>query len=825
MHSKSIRIGRSRFSPGERPDFRGEARTGKTCIPTASPENHIILQTLLHPGKVFMRHLTLPLVLLFCTAPVRANDTAGSAGMATVERRPFVKFVTLTGELEASDSLIVYAPRIPHHWNLKLSHLADQGSAVRKGELLVKFDGSSLETERLDLEKKREEARLKIARKEAEIGSQRQEQLLQQATAEKELKVARIYADIPPDLIPHEDSEKYRYDVSQAGIKLDKAEQQLASQKETGRAELEVLQLDYQRADLQLNQLLQAIDRLTVRAPTPGLAIRARHLREQRRIQAGDPVRGGRPVMMLPNLDRLEVAAVVYDSELGLLQEGLPAEVVLDAYPSRRFRGRVLQVSEAAKSRSWRSRLKVFEARVSLLETDLAIMKPGMTARVRIPVPVGERLTAPREALHLGPDGEVYARDETGRRLPVQVLDTTEQWVAVAGLDAGQKLLLNSDSDPNRQSEGNWIRMEREDFTLTVPGNGVLKAALATLIRSPALPNTWRYKITYLAPEGSPVEKGDVVVRLDPTEVEKKLREESANLEKAQEEYEKTKASLELSGRDLDLELEEARADAQKKEKQLVEAREFQSILDVRKAEYEAELARRKVETLELQRTFVKQDADLQLKILQDSRRLYEERASHHRRSIQAMEIASPRAGTVLYERNWRNEPVRVGSDVYMGNTILSLPDLSSLVVDARVAEIDAGKVRVGQEVRVDLDAIPDRTFKGRIASVATLFSPASFDRPMKVLDLTVELERVDQERMRPGMASRIRIVVNHFQDVLTLPLSVIQTENGESFVWVKQDGRPVRRSIRLGRDNGVVAVVQEGLSEGEEVANVPDAG
>ena len=265
----------------------------------------------------------MPLVLLFCTAPVRANDTAGSAGMATVERRPFVKFVTLTGELEASDSLIVYAPRIPHHWNLKLSHLADQGSAVRKGELLVKFDGSSLETERLDLEKKREEARLKIARKEAEIGSQRQEQLLQQATAEKELKVARIFADIPPDLIPHEDSEKYRYDVSQAGIKLDKAEQQLASQKETGQAELEVLQLDYQRADLQLNQLLQAIDRLTVRAPTPGLAIRARHLREQRRVQPGDPIRGGRPVMMLPNLDRLEVAAVVYDSELGLLQEGI----------------------------------------------------------------------------------------------------------------------------------------------------------------------------------------------------------------------------------------------------------------------------------------------------------------------------------------------------------------------------------------------------------------------------------------------------------------------------------------------------------------------
>jgi len=770
-----------------------------------------------------MRHARLWFVLLFFTVPVVANDTADSSRMAVVERRPFVKIVTLTGELKASDSLIVYTPSIPHQWNLNLSHMADQGSAVRKGDPLVRFDGSSLETERLDLEKKREEARLKIARKEAEIGSKRQEQLLQKATAEKELKVARIYAGIPPELVPREDSERYRYDVSQARIKLDKAEQQIASQKETGLAELEVLKLDYQKADLQLKQLIQAMDRLTVRAPTSGLAVRARHFREERRLEPGDPVYAGRPVMMLPNLDHLEVAAVVYDSDLGLLQDGLTAEVILDAYPSRRFRGRVLQVSEAAKPKSWRSRLKFFEARVSLLETDLDIMKPGMTARVRIPVPAGDQLTVPREAIRLGLEGEVFVRDGSGRKLPVQVLDATDRWVSVDGLNAGQTLLLKSDSEPGRQSDGDWIRLKREDFTLTVPGNGVLKAAVATLLRTPALPNTWRYKITHLAPEGSAVEKGEVVVRLDPTEVEKKLREDTANAEKAGEEYEKTKASLELASRDLDMELEEARVDARKKEKQLVQAREFESILEVRKADYEAELARRKVGTLELRQAFVKQDADLQLKILQDSRQLYEKRAAHHRKSIQAMEIASPRAGTVLYQRNWRNEPVRVGSDVTMGSTIVSLPDLSSLVVEARVAEIDAGKVRVGQEVRVDLDAIPERTFTGRIASVATLLSQASFDRPMKVLDLTVKLENVDPERMRPGMATRIKVVVNHFQDVLTLPLSVVQTENGQSFVWVKQDGRPVRRSVHLGRNNGVVAVVKEGLSEGEEVASAPN--
>ena len=151
----------------------------------------------------------------------------------------------------------------------------------------------------------------------------------------------------------------------------------------------------------------------------------------------------------------------------------------------------------------------------------------------------------------------------------------------------------------------------------------------------------------------------------------------------------------------------------------------------------------------------------------------------------------------------------------------MTLPDLKSLKVAGRVSEIDAGRIRLGQEVIVNFDGIPDQTFRGEISKMANLFLKASFDRPVKVLEVTVELGKVDLERMRPGMAARLQVVIDRFEGALAVPLSAIKTEGGKSYVWVKGKGGPVRREVELGQNNGVVALVKKGLVEGDEVSGV----
>ncbi len=69
-------------------------------------------------------------------------------------------------------------------------------------------------------------------------------------------------------------------------------------------------------------------------------------------------------------------------------------------------------------------------------------------------------------------------------------------------------------------------------------------------------------------------------------------------------------------------------------------------------------------------------------------------------------------------------------------------------------------------------------------------------------------------------MVARLQVMVDRFQDVLAVPLSVIQMENRRSFVWVKGEDGPEKREVQIAKDNGIVAVVEAGLSEGEQVAS-----
>ena len=238
-----------------------------------------------------MKHIPLPALILFFAAPVWANDVDGTPRTVTVEARTLRQGRHSHGRTRSQR--LPHRLLAPHPPPLEPEPDLPGGSGVgsperrsageiRRLQSGDRTDGSGEATGGSPPQDRR---------KEAEIGSKRQELLLQKATAEKELKTARIYAEIPPDLVPREDSERYRYDVSQARIKLEKAGQQLSSQKETGLAELEVLQLDYQRADLQLKQLIQAMDRLTVRAPRPdwpsGRAISGRNAGSRRGTRSG----------------------------------------------------------------------------------------------------------------------------------------------------------------------------------------------------------------------------------------------------------------------------------------------------------------------------------------------------------------------------------------------------------------------------------------------------------------------------------------------------------------------------------------------------------
>ncbi len=765
-----------------------------------------------------IRRIRCALLFVFLSGSLFSADN-GAPG-ARLTRGDFLKRLTFSGELQAVSSKAISTPALTSQWSFRIAHLIPEGSIVEPGEVLVRFDATELELKRLELEQKREEARIKIAQKTAEIETRRQDLLLALAQAERNFNIDKLYADVDTQLVPRAKAEEYQFKLAKSSLELEKARAKLTDLDATGESELEVVRLEFNRADLMLKRNVTEIERLTVRADTPGLVVYER-LWDGRKVQLGETLYKGWPIIRLPDMSRVRVRAIVHDSDFPLLEEGMPARITLDASPGEVFSGRLSRLTEVSKPVNRQSEMNVFLVDF-LLDQSAPIMKPGMTARVEVEVRRPDALLAPRAALTVDSKGRHFLTVEGKEPVQVKALDANENQVWVSGdVHEGDALVLPARRRNDSASDQEWISVKREDLLFSVSGNGVLGAAKGVDLGAPPVPNVWRFKILQMAPEGKQVESGEVVLRFDPSEVDKQLLQERAELEKSLQERDKTKASLSLQEEDMRLEVEEARADSEKAANKLSQSRQFESSLKIQEAEFDAVLAARRVELLEKKLEARREHSRLQLEILEDAVDLHKGRIDAAVSAMEKMTVHSPSPGMVTYETDWNNQKKQVGSEVYVMETIVSIPELSTLMVKGQVAEVDAGKVRLGQIVSVSLDAIPDRAFSGKISRVGNIFIQASPDTPsVKVLEIDVTLDSVDVKRMRPEMAARLQVEVDRFSGVVAVPLTAVQLdEDGLAYVMVRDQGRVGRRRVRLGKDNGIVAVVLEGLREGDQVA------
>jgi len=745
---------------------------------------------------------------------------------AVVQQGSLARQIRLTGEVDAAEAVQLQSPTT-RQWSLTLTYLVPDGTLVRAGETVAAFDTTQLGLERLDLEKQCEEARIRIAQTEAAWETRRQDLLLQQAQAEKELNVARLYAQLPADLIPQSDHQDYQLRLEQARIGREKVAERLTNLERTRDNELGVVQLEYEQAKLSLNRILREIESMTVRAPIPGLVMVETSWSQNRKYQVGDNIHRGQPLARIPNLETLRVKAHAHDPDVPFLHPGLAARVSLDAFPGTVYRGHLTEMGKMSVSQRYNDRLKVFPLFVEFDETLPDFVKPGMTAQVDLAADERTGLIIDRQAVHTDQRGRtvLHPLAEGAAPVPIDILDASDTAVLFAAdVQPGDEFRRVTDGRGNGQ-DGNgidWIDVKKQRLEFSVPGTGTLRAEKAVDIGPPSVSQMYQFKIMRMVGEGQDVKAGDFLLQFDPSELTKRLREEEADLEKVQRERQKTEAAKDLAVRDLELELEEALAQREKDEGKLAGIREFEASLKIREAEYEAEFARLRVAMLEKKLSFARESARLELKLLQDKEAFHRERVRNFTASIAAFEIRSPIDGVVIYRTDWNNRKKQVGSEVYMMETVLAIPDLQSLVVKGFVGEVDASKVRVGQPVAVTFDALPEKIYHGRVAEMADMFTPSAANPKLKVLEIKVTLDELDLERMRPGMSARLQFQAELFQDVITLPLAVIETRGDKSYVWVEEEGQPVAREVAVGKNNGLVAVIESGLKEGERVAGRP---
>jgi len=399
--------------------------------------------------------------------------------------------------------------------------------------------------------------------------------------------------------------------------------------------------------------------------------------------------------------------------------------------------------------------------------------------------------------------------------------------ISVLVVAGGAYWVFHSSRDVSANvSDKDLITAQRVDYPVIVSATGVLEATRSVSVGPPQVRRESRFKLVRMVDEGTVVSEGDFLMEFDTSDVSRRLRDETANFQRVQEDRQKKRSDSEIQLRNLKLSLEQARTNLQKLEVKMSSQVDLVSGIEIEETRTRRDAAKVNVQFLEKKVKYMTDSGQLDLQISRSNERHYRTRMDSLMDAMDSYTVRAPVNGVVIYKRDWNNEASQIGSNIFAMNTVMEIPDLSSIRARLQVDEIDSGKVKVGQDANIVVDAVQGKSFSGKVISTGTILKQATFDRPQKVSDTYVELKDADRKQLRPGMNLKAQIQVGQYSKAVVIPLSSIQEINGRSFVQVWQ---PATKSfewseIRLKTNDGMTAVVDSGLNGNEKIRVKPKA-
>jgi len=324
------------------------------------------------------------------------------------------------------------------------------------------------------------------------------------------------------------------------------------------------------------------------------------------------------------------------------------------------------------------------------------------------------------------------------------------------------------------------VPLTRGELVLTVPATGMVTPAYSVEIKSKASGEILKID----AMEGERVEKGDVLIEIDPKIEEIAVRRARADLLAAE-------------------------AGVKKGEILLQRARLARSRSD--RLHENGLLADREQE--EAQQEEGLREADLalaQAQLLRARESLFEAEER-----LRQTRVISPLSGVLLSLYVERGQIISSGTSSFSQGTLLAVVgDLSHLQIDAETDETDAAAVAPGQEATVRLDAFPDRIFRARVARI----SPAARIRnDLAVVPLLLDMEE-SPEGIRPGLTVNAEIVTQRRSEVLLLPREGVRKEGEQWMVSVLEGETVSSIEIEVGATDGERIEILTDLPEGTKV-------
>jgi HlyD family secretion protein len=357
-------------------------------------------------------------------------------------------------------------------------------------------------------------------------------------------------------------------------------------------------------------------------------------------------------------------------------------------------------------------------------------------------------------------------------------------------------------------------------FDVVVVETGELQSQRSISITTPVLASGGRSQlaIQYLAPEGTTIDSDALVVRFDPADQVKNIGDKQNELKLSMADVEKLKVQQHADASEtqiayknakLSFELAKLSNEAMKFESK---SKQHESQLELRKVELAFQQAQENVKS---KSAIGKSEmGNLQLKIAQLQSALERAEADMERLAVKA-----PASGLIVYQKSWNTgKKLAKGDQVWGGQPIMQLPDLSHMQAVLEVNEVDVSKVKSEQPVEITLDAFPDKKFGGKILSVASIGNAKDNNPSVKVFEVVVDINATDSI-LRPGMTVSARIIVSKIDNVISVPIESVFEKDGKTVVYVENGSAFEKREVTTGVKNDNFIVISKGIKPGEKVS------
>jgi hypothetical protein len=364
------------------------------------------------------------------------------------------------------------------------------------------------------------------------------------------------------------------------------------------------------------------------------------------------------------------------------------------------------------------------------------------------------------------------------------------------------------------------------EFLAVIRTRGQIQARRSVTIYAPLATDL---RIAWMAPASERIEEGAPMVRFDSSTAEKDLIQRRAAMERAQAALDKAIVDGRVSAEQNRRDLIDSRLGVELAEIATSDS-DFVARLQAEASKIDVRVAQQNLKQLEAE--VAQREVSRQSQLASLRRQLEEAKAwvGLVEARIARMEVKAPIAGYAIYSTNNNSivaqlgggapQPFRVGDAVGGGMNLATIPDLSSLLIEVSVEEIERGRMRVDDEVIVRVDALPEVSIKTKVTAISPL-AETSWERSGRAFWAQAALGEGLDERIRPGMNASMDVVTRRIPNATIVPARALFTRGGKPAVYVRGgDGafQPVEVEV-LARNPDEIAV--KGVAPNARVALV----